>query len=252
MAFTAGVLQAAVIVLSSNASSIRNGQELADDKVIKLQSGDKISVLLPNDAVKEISGPFEGTVKDIGGGSGSVGSRLWLMVKDFFITGGVDQSQSGGTRSVQLPVAQSNQGPGIQVDKVPGTTLEKALRDWRAIPLQAPAIVCVDSGELGNLRFYRDKNESSLKAKLSDETIEQTGSLDFGGNQSEAGWPKSVKAENGKTYVLTLPGGQKPRNFKLKALSASQMADDVILENLVREACDSQVKLWLQIKSASR
>src|SRR5690606_4801731 len=152
--------QADIVILSSRAAAYKAGQELNDGHTLSLASGESVTVLLPSNAVREVSGPFSGTVADLGQGRPSGGRELWTLIKGYFTTGGVDESQVAATRAF------------APIPAPPKTAIP-----WNAIPLGKSGIYCVASGEPASVA--RKETGAAQSVKLATKSMTQIADITF-------------------------------------------------------------------------
>ncbi len=231
-AFGAAQAMADVVVVSSNTRTYKAGQELGDSQSIQLGAQERITVLLPSNSVREVKGPFSGTVADIGKGRPSSGRDLWALVKGYFVTGGVDESRVAATRALA---------------PTPNAAPSEDVRPWDAVPLGKPGIYCV-AGNNG-VRITRDSAGASQSVKLADKSMTKIASVEFAEGATVASWPAAVPVENEASYRF-VASGRPPAEFTLKVLEKADLEGPDVLAALYGKGCKDQITAWLKTKAA--
>lgn len=218
--------QADIVILSSRAAAYKAGQELNDGHTLSLASGESVTVLLPSNAVREVSGPFSGTVADLGQGRPSGGRELWTLIKGYFTTGGVDESQVAATRAF-----------------APIPAPPKAAIPWNAIPLGKSGIYCVASGEPASVA--RKETGAAQSVKLATKSMTQIADITFAEGSAAAEWPAAVPIENDAGYRFIM-AGRPPVEFTLKVLEKADFEGPEVLAALYGKGCKDQIEAWLK------
>lgn len=231
-----GMALADVVVLSSESRSYRAGQELKDDDRLTLKEQERITVLLPTNTVREVKGPFDGLVSDLGRGRPSSGRELWTLIKGYFTTGGVTETQVGGTRSLSPSAATDTQ------PSKPAPT-----RPWTSIPVSKTGIYCVAAGEPVSIARLADAPAGTVK--LADKAMTKIAPVDFAATSDVAQWPEAVPLANEAGYRFMTPG-RPPVEFTVKFLEKADMEGDEVLAALYGRGCSEQIKAWIASKNA--
>jgi hypothetical protein len=222
-----------VLVLSSSTRHYKPGQELRDSTSITLADGDRLSLLLPSNAVRDVTGPFSGTIGDLASGRPSGGNSLWAMVKNYWLTGGVSESQVAATRAM------------TPIDS-PAKPASSAAMPWDAIPLNASGIFCAASGE--PVKIVRDGAAEAIQVRLADKKMVKIGLVRFSAGASEAVWPESVPLVNEAGYRF-IREGHPPAEFTLKLLDKPDLEGPDVLATLYGKGCSGQITAWLKDKA---
>jgi hypothetical protein len=231
-----GTALADVVVLSSDTRSYRAGQELRDNDRLTLNDQERVTVLLPTNTVREVKGPFDGLISDLGRGRPSSGRELWTLIKGYFTTGGVTESQVGGTRSLSPLSAPETQPPK-----------PAATRPWTSIPISKPGIYCVAAGEPVSIARLADGAVATVK--LADKGMTKIAPVDFAAASDVAAWPEAVPLANEAGYRFMMPG-RPPVEFTVKFLEKADIEGDEVLAALYGRGCSEQIKAWIASKNA--
>lgn len=224
--------RADVVVLSSDSRNYRAGQELSDGDAITLSEQERISVLLPSNAVREIKGPHDGKVADLASGRPSSGRELWTLVKGYLTTGGVDESQVAATRALS-PTSSTPAAPDEDAS-------------WRALPLGASGAFCVVEGEA--VRIVRD-GAARQSVRLANQGMLKIATVDFAEGAASAPWPESLPMVSETRYRFIYPG-RSPTEFTLKVVGKTDIEGPEVLAALHAAGCSQQIAAWLKTKAA--
>jgi hypothetical protein len=219
-----------VIVLSSTSAKYSPGRELGDSERIELPDGGKLSLLLPSNAVRDVEGPYKGAVADLAKGRPSGGRDLWGLVKNYWTTGGVSESQVAATRELSLSSAPA-----------------KPATQWDAVPLNGSGIFCIPSGE--PVKIARGKPGGAEEVKLADRKMTKIGIVRFGEGASEALWPDNVPVANEAGYRF-IRQGRPPAEFTLKLIAKPDLDGPGVLAALYGKGCSEQIAAWLRNKAS--
>jgi hypothetical protein len=227
-----------VVVISSNTRAYRAGQELKDSERLKLGSSDLITVLLPTNAVREVKGPFDGDVSELGRGRPSSGRELWTLITSYFTTGGVDESRVGGTRALS-PTATTPPR-----DATPPAGSEAP---WTAIPLGEAGVYCVASDQPPEI--VRVSGSPTGAVRLAAKDMTAIAGLAFDGGAASVQWPASIPLADDASYRFIIPG-QPSVAFTVKLIEKSGLESPEVLTVLYEKGCTAQIKAWLKSQNA--
>lgn len=209
-----------VLIVSSTAPLLKPGQQLADSETLVVPAGANIRVMLPSGATLQIKGATSRQVKEITKGEPIV-DVVWSKAKELLVTGGVDQSRVGATRSFRAPAAVAD------------------TFSWTTVGPTAAGNVCIDNS--GSLAIERPAGAPN-EVTLIDTGKNARAKLDFSAGAAVP-WPQSIVASDGGNYQMTY-GTAGLRQFKLRMVDKAATADGVALRTLLQNDCKAQAKTW--------
>lgn len=232
--------RADVIVVSSNAASIKAGSVLGNDKTIDVPSGARVRVMMPSGRTHELKGPAKVMVADLGKGE-AINESLWNDVKRLVANQKqATESTIGAVRSM----APKSSGEGASAPRaykyVPDAVTPPAF-SWRRVPIEAGGDVCVEKG--APLELMRAAPGRPLAINVVNVQSKKRGAAEFAVGSAMAAWPADVGTEVG-LYALVMPDGAK-RDIRLRPIAPLPEADET-LRVLHGQRCLVQVEAWLR------
>lgn len=226
LAVAAGVgpATASIMIVSSDAASLKPGMELDDGAQIEIPAGAKVRILLPSGKTQLLSGPSTGKVADLVKGE-PLAEGVWNKAKEFLATGGVDQSKQGATRSM-----------------TPGGN---ARFSWSVIAPTAAGDICIEQGASVVL-----SRASAAKASEADVVATSTSTrakVAWAVGANDTPWPAQLPPKAGEVYdVVSLDAPR--RQLRIHLLDKAATDDANALKAMVEKGCKDQLRLWVRQK----
>jgi len=220
---TAISVQAEVVVVSSDMPNLKAGAEIADTARIEVSAGSNVRIMLPSGKTRALSGPLSASVADLVKGEPQEPS-FWQKAKEFFATGGVDQSRQGATR------AALSAKPAAQVFS------------WTSVHPNATGNVCVKRGATIVLSRVRAGKEA--QATVIDTAANARGKAVWTAGALEASWPADLAPKPDTAYQIVAPD-QPIRQIKLRLIDEALTSDALALKTLIEADCRAQAAAFI-------
>lgn len=235
-------VHADVIVVSSNAASVKAGSLLGNDTTIDVPSGARVRVMMPSGRTQEFKGPAKVKVADLGKGE-TINESLWNDVKRLVSNQNqAIESTIGAVRSV-VPKSRGG-GEGANAPRafkhVPDPVPPPAF-SWRRVSIDAGGDVCVEKG--APLELLRAAPGRPLAINIVNVQSKKRGVAEFAVGSATAAWPADVGTDVG-LYAVVMPDGAK-RDIRLRPIAPLPEADET-LRVLHGQRCLVQVEAWLR------
>lgn len=229
---------AEVIVIGSNAQSLKPGTILNDSSTIDLPAGARVRVMLASGRTQELKGPASVKVASLGKGE-KRNESLWNDVKRLVANQKTaSESSVGAVRSV-APKGRTSGTSGSDAEHL--NVGSPPAFSWRRVPIDSDGDVCVEKrAALEMLRGAPGRPISVVVVNMQSKT---RASVEFAVGSATAAWPKSVGMDVGR-YTVVLPDGAK-REIRLRPIAPLPAADDTI-RLLHSQRCLMQVEAWLR------
>lgn len=235
-----------VIVVSSNASSIKAGSVLGNDKTLDVPSGARVRIMMPSGRTQELKGPAKVKVAELGRGE-AINESLWNDVKRLVSNQKqATESTIGAVRSMAPKSATDksgdDQGAGSPraLKNVPEPVPAPSF-SWRRVPIDAGGDVCVEKGAA--LELLRGAPGRPLAISIVNMQSKKRAAAEFAVGSATAAWPADIGSEVG-LYAVVMPDGVK-RDIRLRPIAPLPEADET-LRVLHGQRCLLQVEAWLR------
>jgi hypothetical protein len=223
LAATAMVASAAdVVVLESSVHGIKTGDELANERNLKIEFGQHLLVSLQQGGrikQQEIRGPREGTVQQLLRPE-PVSRRIWRIVVLLAQSGGATQTEPAAGRGALLLVDQT--------------------------PVLGAATVCVESSHRPQFGLASDA-EKPFTFQVYEGSAIRGNSITLTKASPQAAWPAQAVIRDGSLYRLV--GSELTVDLTLRVLPAGTLArlpQVATLDEFDRLGCWAQVELALR------
>lgn len=245
--------RADALVIASKAA-IRVGSTLPDDKVLELQSGQSVTVLLTDGRTRTIEGPFSAPVASFSKGR-PADEALWTSVVASLRraapskrTGNVHARKRETGGSYPSGARSYARAPSSPAPAPAAVSERAAVFSWKQIPIDAEGDYCIGKGS--GLVLARLVDKEMQPATVIDVRAGARAQVIFAAGNTTAVWPATIVVKTGP-YALQLPE-KPPRQVRLRVIDPLPQADET-LRLLHSQRCQAQIDAWLRgVATASR
>ena len=216
---------AEIIILSSNAPSLKSGQVLADNAALNIPAGKSAQLILPSGKTKTLKGPFNGTVASLSKGKTS-DTSLFKKLMSVVKKNGRDDSGYAAVRRVGRPAIGG---------------LKKF--SWTAIPADITGTFCVAEGE--QLELLRPRNISVKTLTMRNPDTKKKATVTWNTGQKSTLWPDHLLPKSDSRFAFKLAEANE-RSIQFKLVAREAQSNEDVLRTLHKRGCQKQLEAWLK------